>query len=527
MSELKRTSPKFDTQRSRMGPGIYQGRVINNLDPTFMGSLEVAIQRDSGNKADSYNQNFIVKYASPFFGHTPYEYLGLNSGENSTFEGFNDTQKSYGMWMVPPDIGVTVLCAFVDGDPSQGYWFACIPARFINHMVPGIAATTEVYIDSEDKKKYGTKSPLPTAEFNKRVNAKEAVTDPKKIKKPVHPIANVFLEQGLLEDDVRGFTTSSARREAPSSVFGISTPGPLDRRPNSKKVSIGTADEVTPAVIPAGRLGGTQLVFDDGDERYQRKKAASELGQGDAYADVLAGQTGDPSIPADEYCRIRTRTGHQILLHNSEDLIYIGNAKGTTWIELTANGKIDIYAADSISLHTETDLNIRADRDINFEAGRNVNIKAASGRIRQEAATDWEVLIGNNGKVTVANDYEHFIGNNTKITTGNNLDIRTGSANKMTAGGTTDIKSGGNITQSGPRIDLNSFPAQTAAQCEPIEQLPTHDNIKTSTTVGWDKRYQEGSLASIMKRIPMHEPWVQHENLLPDKVTPEATDREV
>ena len=53
---------------------------------------------------------------------------------------------------------------------------------------------------------------------------------------------------------------------------------------------------------------------------------------------------GAPNSPFNELVRLRTRTGHQILMHNSEDLIYIGNAKGTTWIEMTANGKIDIFA---------------------------------------------------------------------------------------------------------------------------------------------------------------------------------------
>ena len=71
--------------------------------------------------------------------------------------------------------------------------------------------------------------------------------------------------------------------------------------------------------------------------------------------------------------RLRTRTGHQILMHNTEDLIYVGNAKGTAWIELSSNGKIDIYARDSISVHTENDLNFTADRDINFQAGREFN----------------------------------------------------------------------------------------------------------------------------------------------------------
>lgn len=525
MAELRRPTAQQDIQRSRMGTGIYSARVINNLDPTYMGSLEVSIFRDSANSREESTQNFIVRYASPFFGHTPYEYTGLNTGENNTQEGFNDTQKSYGMWMVPPDIGVTVLVAFVDGDPSQGYWFACVPPRFANHMVPAIGASTNTYLDQADTKKYGTKQPLPVAEFNKRVNAKTDVQqDVNKIKKPVHPIADVFLNQGLIEDDVRGPTTSSSRREAPSSVFGISTPGPLDRRPGHKKTSLGDSDQQTTPVIPTGRLGGSTFVMDDGDERYQRKTTASDGPV--LYADVLAGETGNPSIPYNEYVRLRTRTGHQILMHNSEDLIYIANSKGSAWIELTANGKIDIYAADSISIHTETDLNIRADRDINFEAGRNINMKAAGGRIRQEAATDWEVLVGNDGKITIGGNYEHFIANDTKITTGNNFDVRTGSANKITAGSTTDIKSGGNITQSGARIDLNSFPAQTAAQCQPIEQLITHDNIKTAVSAGWEKKYISGTLNSIMRRIPMHEPWPQHENFAPAQQTPQFTDRE-
>ncbi len=526
MPELKRPTIAYDIARSKMGTGIMRARVVNNLDPTYMGALEVYILRDEANDKGEDTQTFVVTYASPFFGHTPYEYTGLNTGEKNTQEGFNDTQKSYGMWMVPPDVGVTVLVAFVDGDPSLGYWFACVPPRFANHMTPGLAASPDVYLDAADKKKYGKDKDLPVAEYNKRVNAKkDDQVDVSKLKKPVHPIADRFLEQGLLDDDVRGITDSSARREAPSSVFGISSPGPLDRRPGYKKTTLGSNDEKTDPIIPTGRLGGTQIILDDGDDRFVREKPA---GQGPVkYMNAVSGEKGDPTIPKNEYFRIRTRTGHQILLHNSEDLIYIGNARGTTWVELTSNGKIDIYAQDSISLHTEADLNIRADRDINLEAGRNINMKAASGRIRQEAATDWEVLVGNNGKITVGNNYEHFIGNDTKITTGNNLDMRTGSANKFTAGSTTDIKSGGNITQSGARIDLNSFPAQTAAQCQPIEQLSMHPNVKTSFSAGWEKKYIDGTLQSIMKRVPMHEPWLQHENQAPNLQTPADTDREV
>jgi len=554
MAQLRRT-PASRTSKRDMGAGVYLARIVSALDPTFMGNLEVTLLRDQGNKIGDAGQTYIVKCASPFFGSTAYEFTGLNTAspslsesisgakKSTTDEAYNDTQKSYGMWFVPPDVGITVLVVFVNGDPTEGYWIGCVPSRFANHMVPGIASSTKVDISPEDKKKFNNAERLPVAEINKKLNsAEEKRIDADSVKKAVHPIANRFLEQGLLEDDIRGITTSTARREVPSAVFGISTPGPVDRRQNSKRASIGKIQGPSPRTVPVSRLGGTTLVFDDGDDRFQRLKSAGELGKGDAYVDILQGKSGDPTIPYSEYFRVRTRTGHQILLHNSEDLIYIGNAKGTAWVELTSNGKIDIFSKDSISIHTEQDLNIRADRDINLEAGRNINMKAANdnplypkgGRIRQEAATDWEVLVGRDGKITVANNFNIYVGDKEKNTGGDtkittlvgNFDLRTNGNNKFTAlSGNTDIKSGGNHTETAAIIHMNGPTAKGAAVAEPIKPISIYQNPKTDPSVGWDKKYQAGTIDSIMKRVPMHEPWILHENLAPDILKPENTDR--
>ncbi len=54
-----------------------------------------------------------------------------------------------------------------------------------------------------------------------------------------------------------------------------------------------------------------------------------------------------------------------------------------------------------------------------------------------------------------------------------------------------------------------------------------HPNVKTSFSAGWEKKYIDGTLQSIMKRVPMHEPWLQHENQAPNLQTPADTDREV
>jgi len=339
-------------------PGPYLARVVSHLDPTYMGILEVEILRPTGNTSTA-GQLHQVKYMSPFYGVTSIDYTSADPDD------YNNTQKSYGMWMIPPDPGSTVVIIFIDGDPKRGYWIGCVQDESMNFMVPGLAATSNVVEKNKGRS--------PVGEYNKKVNFGSG--DPTKFKKPVHPISNSLSTQGLILDDIRGITSSSARRETPSMVFGISTPGPLDKRTNAKRGYVGKKDHQVNGFV--SRLGGSTFVMDDGDDKFLRKKPAGESPP--EYAAVEMGEnTGDRTIPHNELIRIRTRTGHQILMHNSEDLIYIGNSKGTTWIELTSNGKIDIFAEDSISIHTKNDLNVTADRDINFKAGGAINLTSGS-----------------------------------------------------------------------------------------------------------------------------------------------------
>ncbi len=511
----KRTQSQLSD--GKVGSGIKLAKVVGYLDPSFMCGLEVTLLDDQGATIGEDSQSFPVKYASPFYGVTAYENMGLNKTD------WNDTQQSYGMWFPTVEIGTTVLVVFVNGNPADGYFIGCVPGRFANQMIPAIGGTTEFDASPDQKKKYDTTQPLPVAELNRKTNSLEKSLNIDKIKKPVHPIADVFLKQGLLEDDVRGVTTSSSRRSVPNTVFGISTPGPFNRGEGTKKQFLGKKKTLSSVPVPVSRLGGTTFVMDDGDDQYQRITPA---GEGPVeYADTANGEKGNPNIPYNEYFRVRTRTGHQLLMHNSEDLIYIGNAKGTTWIELTSNGKIDIYAEDSISIHTGTDLNIRADRDINLEAGRNVNIKASadystgdsadsngfeSGRVHIESQYDTKILVGGNGYITTAT----------------NLNISTGFNNNLTAGAVTNILSGGDHVETAATINMNGKAAESA---ESAGVLPVHENIVTDSSEAWENknRYSvDTPLKSIMKRVPMHEPWALHENQAPAQLTPENTDRE-
>ena len=343
-------------------------KVISHLDSTYMGSLEVQLIRPGSGNEPTSSQTQQVRYMSPFWGSTSIDFV---TGQSD----YDNTQKSYGMWMVPPDVGSQVIVIFINGDPARGYWIGCVPDDNMNFMVPGLAAT-ENTIETTTKDSAGRIGRAPVAEYNKLLNNQAG--DSTRFKKPIHPLYQVLKDQGLIMDDIRGITSSSSRREVPSMVFGFSTPGPFDKRPNAKTGSVGKADSVA-TNVPVSHLGGSTFVMDDGDDKFVRKTPASSGPP--VYAAVEQGETGDVTIPHNELVRIRTRTGHQILLHNSEDLIYIGNSKGTTWIEMTSNGKLDIYANDSVSVHTENDLNFTADRDINLTAGNNINLHAGSNLV--------------------------------------------------------------------------------------------------------------------------------------------------
>lgn len=498
--------------------GFYIGRITSVLDLQYMGRLEVAIVGPGvPSNEDSKAELLVVHYVSPFFGNSSLKFEGANLGN------YEDVQKSYGFWMVPPDIGTQVLVLKAKG-VSHGWWIGCIPEQFQNFMVPGIAASTDVIMSNEQRLKYGT-TYVPVAEFSKTTSGKTNLL-PNKQLKPVHPFADRLLAQGLLLDNIRGVTSSSARREkdipvssssarresyVPNSVFGISTPGPLYR--SGKKGFIGNKNETV--AVPITRLGGTQFVMDDGD---------------------IDGQN--------ELVRLRTRTGHQILLHNSSDLIYIANAAGTAWIEMTGNGKIDIYAADSVSIHSEADFNFRADRDINIEAGRNINIKSISN-IHLESKKNFSILASGDGKISIGGEFDQFVQNNYNLTASKDMNILSGDQIYVSAENGIDILSEGDIKQStggtfhfgadknfyasAKQIHLNgpaakaAFSARIADVAQPLTvfSLPNR-----STDAGWSNGnyYSTESIVSIMQRVPTHEPWSEHENINVDRFNIAKTD---
>jgi len=463
-------------------PGPYLAEVTNHLDNAGMGSLEVVIKTRITADPDYKNNTYPVRYMTPFYGVTSSKF-----GNNDP-DKFDQTQKSYGMWMIPPDVGTTVMVIFVDSDPNQGYWIGCIPDLLQNQMVPGIAASPNFRgLTPAQKEEYADALSLPVGEYNKKNPA--GLLDINKAFRPVHPFASVLAKQGLLLDDIRGITSSSARREQPSMVFGISTPGPLDK--NGPTGTIGYADTSEGTgynTTPVSRLGGSTFVMDDGD---------------------VDGNN--------ELIRLRTRTGHQILMHNTADLIYIANAKGTAWLEFTGDGKIDIYAADSVSIHTEGDFNFKAERDFNLHASRNFNVYAendinlqangdlnsVSGNIVTNTAGTYTLTVLGSHNIIVDKDSSHLSGGQTSIRSITSIALDSKSDMSLFSNSYIGIDA----------LLIKEAPgARTVGTKPPLSNIPPGINLYTVPTTP-AKGTRDAGMVAAMTRVPMNEPWSQHENL--------------
>ena len=446
---------------AQMGP--YIGTVMNNIDPTRQGRLQVRITAFASGPADNPQLWRWVNYLPPFYGVTE---------KNSTNTGYGEypgNQQSYGMWFTPPDIGSQVLCFFVEGDPSQGYYVGCVINNALNHMIPAIGAAKqgEYVTQNSSQAAYFANSPqLPVTEINTRnADLDEAPRFFEK-PKPVHSYqAAIFLQQGLANDPERGPIISNAQRESPSTVYGVSTPG---RPIYNKKINPATIrkqlDEgtLTPEDVRIiGRLGGHTLVMDDGDIE------------------------GNNAL-----FRLRTSKGHQIMMNDSENFFYIVHANGQTWIELGQEGTVDIFSTNSVNVRTQGTINLHADKDINMYAGGNLNMKS-------NAATN----IGAVTTLQMASQGEMTIYGQSTV------GIKADGALALQSAITGSFDGGASLRFKALRIDLNGLPANPV-KTPRLYPKTTLDDTTFNNSSGW--QVKPNGLESIVTRAPTHEPYPYH-----------------
>ena len=374
-------------------PGIYYGKVIDNVDVNSTGRIRVKI--DFLHRDPKQNRFVDARWLHAFAGST-------NPADTSPeIDDYDKAMKTYGMWVQPPDIGNMVLIAFADGNPKNAFCLGAMLPDQYNMMIPGMPSGKTFEAESFN---------LPTVEKNK---FSDDPSNEMNAKRPVHhPFAEAITIQGLINDPVRGIGTSGARRESPSDVFGILTKGVRDKSDQSK-------------VIQAGH----QFVMDDN--------------------------------PNSKNIRIRTGSGNQILLDDTNGIIYMINKGGKAWVELDMLGNINFFGEGSINFRAKGDFNLRADKNINIEAGNDLNFKAVGDN-------DAGGYKGLPGALTAIGVPPLGTGGNIKFDAAADMGLFANLNAQLTAnGGDIDLSSGGrtSMTASGPLgINMNAPLGPIAAQ---------------------------------------------------------------
>lgn len=356
--------------------GIYVGEVIDNSDSLYTGRITVRISEFGAKSSER-----ICLLAIPFGGHTKIQ----DSGKDPKKEA--QAPVSYGFWPQPPEIGTNVVIAYT-GSIQQGIVMGSLIAKDRNAMMGG-RASGQVYANNETS--------LGTAVEKNPTDTNDADT------KPLDEyFQSVLNQQGLSLDYVRGHSQSSARRESPSKVFGITT------------------------------RQGHVLSMDDGDDK-----------------------NGSNNI------RLRTKSGAQILMDDSNGFVFITNQSGDAWVEMDFAGHIDVYSKAGISMHTEGDYNIHAKGSINMQAEIGVNIKSSGGD-----GIKLETSIGG-------------------------IDVHSALDIKIESEANYHLLVAGNQLIKGTRIDMNGAMAPDPATKTPIQNQTSNDNVKTSAA----------------SRVPEKHPW--------------------
>ena len=443
---VPRNFDKDNIAGRKRDPGPYVGIVKNNEDPVRSGRLQIWIPDFGGLETDQSHW-LTVSYASPFIGAARIPQVKNAKTDENAYDSVNH---AYGMWFTPPDLGNYVLVTFINGDTNRGYYFACIMPDLSHFAIPGQAGADNLETP-KDPALAGALNipPYPVVEFNElNRSVQEKWTDFLTANKPIHEKqAYILLEQGLEDDKTRGVVSSSSQRESPSKVFGISTPG------NAGPLT----DQDTGAVIY--RLGGHTLVMDDGDVH-----------------------------GLNEHIRLRTAGGHQILMSDTDESIYIANSKGTVWMEFTMEGKIQVYSADDINIRTQKDVNLHSDKDINMFAYNDINMYAGN-KINQQSQTI---------NIKATTDLCMF-GAKTELGSGSTLTLQ--AATQGTWNGCSELVFSAGV------IHLNSKPAPFGRVPDDIPVL-THVETVATAPAPIFKWLPTKTLSSTVKRVVTHEPFV-------------------
>lgn len=415
------------------------GIVIDTNDPQQMGRVRVVCPQWGDSWSTPVEDMPWALYMSPFGGQ-------VQVGTRGPGVQSSDGGVAYGMWAIPK-VGSQVVVICVDGNPMTRLAIGCIFDQFTPHTLPHGRFMYDDHPELEkaggDAKPYG---PYTSAETF------------------IQPLAqNMRRAFGAIGEKNYEFRTRAADYTA-ARVDVSQLPQTYSKVQDDKDVK---EDGWTST---QGYQASRQDPF--GPSSLTDKNYDSMV-----YSFTSPGFHSMSMDDRQENCRVRLRTtsGHQIIMDDTNERIYIATAQGNNWIELDQAGNIDMYTTNKVNIHAAKDINLTSDQTVRLYGKQGVHLKS-DGEIRAESGTDFHVRAGANLR-SKSNA-------STFIESGAAMHVKSGATLNLESASTFQSKAGGGYAVDASRIDLNSGVAGGASSAS--EQPAFWTN-----------------------RVPDHEPWAR------------------
>jgi muramidase (phage lysozyme) len=264
------------------------------------------------------------------------------------------------------------------------------------------------------------------------------------------PLHIGLTNQGLYTDTQRGPATAGARRESPSHVYGMLTPD------------------------------GSQMYADDN--------------------------------PENQFIRFRTKTGVQVLIHETCGYVYMNSKKGNSWIQISDDA-IDFYTTKSFNVHAVEDINFHTDKNFNLQVAGNFNV-CVEGNVKWETKGNWDQI--------TTQDHKQDVGGSSYSTITKDRSILVKGSDSLDVNGSLIQHADVTFTMTSDGLMLTKG-APLKQNCSDVPNDPTvpvEAQIKEQCTLPdrlLTECYPETSVLSVVSRLTTHEPFKGHEYVCGDE----------
>jgi hypothetical protein len=476
------SNKKFDAIRRRSSTIrssniVTIGVVVDTNDPQQMGRVR-AMCPQFGDTDDKLVEHIPwAFYSAPVGGISNSEKRGPN--EDST-EG----PVAYGFWSIP-NVGDRVLVTCIDGNPQMRAWIGCVHGLLMTHTLPHGRYIT----GTEANKQYGIdgqpSGPLSSSD------------------KPIRPLHG-NLTSNFTKPDT-GLTTGTPTTLPRNNYEWITRGADYSNARVDRELSkgINPISKVDDNDKSSSKLQG--YAVSRSEPHLQNESTDGKNLDSSVYSWTTPGFHSISMDDRPENCRVKIRTtgGHQIIMDDTNERIYINTAEGKSWIEIDQQGNIDIFSDRSISMRANKDINFTAGESIRMYAGQGIHLHSDNdirlhSKLNTHIKSDQNIRVRASGDLRAESHTDMHIkaGEQVRMSSGSHMNLLSGEVMKMTGGDDVNILSDGMIKMTGgPKIHLNGPAAASAQMAFNAEEQP----------------------AFFTSRVPEHEPWPRVVHVTRDK----------